>query len=164
MVSAVFPGSFDPPTNGHINIIDRATKIFNKLYVVLSVNPEKKYFFNENERMRFLRETFRNNANIEVYMWDNLIVEFARKHDIHTIIRGVRALTDFEYEFELSMLNKGLNSDIETILMPTDPKYFVLRSSAIKELAMFGGDVSTMVPPVVSEALLERYRQQQNRL
>jgi pantetheine-phosphate adenylyltransferase len=95
---------------------------------------------------------------VQVKLWDRLIVEFAQKNDARVILRGVRALADFGYEFELAMTNKGLNPDIDILFMPTDPKYFVLRSSAIKEVAMYGGDVTSMVPPNVAEALRERLR------
>ena len=102
-------------------------------------------------------------SNVHVHLWDRLIVEFAEKVGAKIMIRGVRALADFEYEFELSMLNKGLNPNIETILMPTDPKYFVLRSSAIKELARLDGDISNMVPPMVADRLKERVRRSRSK-
>lgn len=97
-------------------------------------------------------------GNVEVVLWDRLVVEFAAAHDVKVMLRGVRALADFGYEFELAMTNKGLAPDLEIMFMPTDPKYFVLRSSAIKEIADFGGDVSSMVPPLVVKALKERHQ------
>ncbi|MFP4267521.1 MAG: pantetheine-phosphate adenylyltransferase [Spirochaetaceae bacterium] len=156
MRKAVFPGTFDPPTNGHLNLIERAAGIFDELYVVIAVNQEKKCLFPGKERQEMMEELLGNYKNVKVRPWDRLIVEFAVKHDVRVILRGVRALADFGYEFELAMTNKQLQPDLEIMFMPTDPKYFVLRSSAIKEIALYGGDISTMVPPRVAEALRSR--------
>lgn len=128
-----------------------------RLLVVVSDNSQKNCLFSPEQRRQFLVEMTRHLPNVEVYVWDKLIVDFASQHGIRTILRGVRAFTDFGYEFELSMVNKGINSQIETFLMPTDPRYFVLRSSAIKELVRLDCDVSTMVPPVVEAALKEKH-------
>jgi pantetheine-phosphate adenylyltransferase len=157
MVKAVFPGSFDPPTFGHLNIIERARTIFERVLVVVAVNRDKRYLFDADERVAFMKELCAPWPNVEVHLCDTLIVEFARQHACRVLLRGVRSVQDFSYEFELSILNKGVGPEIETFFMPTDQKYFVLRSSAIKELASFGGDISGMVPPVVSKAL-ERFR------
>ncbi len=160
MIRALFPGSFDPPTNGHINIVRRAAGIFDVVSIVIAVNPNKHYTFSAEERYGMMHELVADMDNVDVHLWDRLIVEFADREDAKVMIRGVRALDDFEYEFELSMLNKGLNPRVETILMPTDPQYFVLRSSAIKELARLGGDISTMVPPPVVTAIEEKLKQE----
>lgn len=157
MVKAVFPGSFDPPTYGHLNIIERARSIFERVLVVVAVNRDKNYLFDSEERMAFMRELVAPWPNVEVHLCDTLVVEFARKHACRVLLRGVRSVQDFSYEFELSILNKGVGPEIETFFMPTDQKYFVLRSSAIKELASFGGDISGMVPPIVAKAL-ERFK------
>jgi pantetheine-phosphate adenylyltransferase len=149
MLKAIIPGSFDPPTNGHLNLIHRAAEIYEKIYIVIAVNPNKKYTFSQDERYSMMKVMAGEFPNMEVHIWDRLVVDFAKKVGAKLIVRGVRAVADFAYEFELSMMNKGLNPDIETIFMTTDPKYFVLRSSTIKELAGFGGDVSSMVPPHV---------------
>lgn len=156
MVKAVFPGSFDPPTYGHLNIIERARSIFERVLVVVAVNSDKRYLFSAEERLGFMRELVSRWPNVEVHLCDTLVVEFARQHDCRVLLRGVRSVQDFSYEFELSILNKGVGPEIETFFMPTDQRYFVLRSSAIKELASFGGDVSAMVPPAVATAL-ERF-------
>jgi pantetheine-phosphate adenylyltransferase len=156
MLRALFPGSFDPPTNGHINIVHRASAIYDELDVVIADNPNKEYTFDSSERVEMMTELLEPYENVHVHLWDRLIVEFAEKVEAKIMIRGVRALADFEYEFELSMLNKGLNPNVETIFMPTDPKYFVLRSSAIKEMARLDGDISTMVPETVAERLKSR--------
>ncbi len=152
----MFPGTFDPPTNGHLNLIERAARIFDLLYVVIAVNQAKECLFSGDERQSMMRELLQNYENVQVEPWSRLIVEFTEKFHTRVILRGVRALADFGYEFELAMTNKQLNPDLEIMFMPTDPKYFVLRSSAIKEIAMYGGDISTMVPPVVAEALGRR--------
>lgn len=158
MLTALFPGSFDPPTLGHTNLIDRCAEIYDKIYVVIAVNPQKSYSFSADERLGMMRRITSGHKNIEVVTWDKLIVTFAESVDAKIIIRGVRALSDFNYEFELSMINKGLNPNIETIFMPTDPQYFVLRSTAIKELARLGGDISNMVPEQIIDEVADRYR------
>ncbi len=153
MVKAVFPGSFDPPTYGHLNIIERARTVFEEVLVVVAINRAKSSNFSPEERVAFMEELVAPWPNVSVHTCDTLVVDFARKHSCHVLIRGVRSVQDFSYEFELSIMNKGLGPEIETFFMPTDPRFFVLRSSAIKELATFGGDVSGMVPPVVAKAL-----------
>ncbi len=156
MIKAVFPGTFDPPTNGHLNLIKRAAKIFDQLEVVIAINESKKPFFTPGERFRMMSEMLEPISNVNVHTWDSLIVDFVTRVDGKVLIRGVRALADFSYEFELAMTNKGLKPDIEIVFMPTDPKYFVLRSSAIKEIASLNGDISSMVPPLVAEALKKK--------
>ncbi|NCN04113.1 MAG: pantetheine-phosphate adenylyltransferase [Spirochaetales bacterium] len=158
MLTALFPGSFDPPTLGHTNLIDRCAEIYDKIYVVVAVNSQKTYSFSADERLEMMKKLTLSYSNVEVVAWDKLIVTFAEKVQAKIMIRGVRALTDFNYEFELSMINKGLNRNIETIFMPTDPRYFVLRSSAIKELVRLGGDISEMVPEIIIEEVYDRYR------
>ena len=159
MLKAVFPGSFDPPTNGHLNLIERAAALFDETDVVIATNQLKNYFFTSQERFQLMSQLVSHFSNVKVFLWDRLIVEFAEKNGAKILLRGVRALADFGYEFELAMTNRGLSGSIETIFLPTDPKYFVLRSSAIKEIAMFGGDISSMVPPVVATALREKLRE-----
>ncbi|MFP4363414.1 MAG: pantetheine-phosphate adenylyltransferase [Spirochaetia bacterium] len=156
MIKAVFPGSFDPPTYGHLNIIDRASKLFDEIHVVIAVNANKNYLFSGKERSGMMEEMVVGYKNVFIHTWDRLIVDFAEKIGARVLLRGVRALSDFAYEFELSMMNKGLDENIDTLLIPTDPQYFVLRSSAIKELAMYDGDISKMVPKAVESALKKR--------
>jgi pantetheine-phosphate adenylyltransferase len=158
MLKAAFPGSFDPPTLGHLNIIRRAASIFDELLVVVAENHEKKHLFSAVERVSMIEELIRDRENVSAAICNSLIVDFLQKKDIRLLIRGVRGVNDFSYEFELSMMNKALDARIETIFMTTDPEYFVLRSSAIKELAFFGGNVAGMVPPLVAEALKAKYR------
>ncbi|MDR0635759.1 MAG: pantetheine-phosphate adenylyltransferase [Treponema sp.] len=157
MLRAVFPGSFDPPTLGHFNIIERASAIFDELIVVVAENRQKRYFFSAEERVKLIADLTQEYANVSVLVCDRLIVEFMQQHNAHILLRGVRGSDDFSYEFELSMMNKALNRNIETLFMTTDPEYFVLRSSSIKELASFHGDISGMVPPSVAEALKSRF-------
>jgi pantetheine-phosphate adenylyltransferase len=157
MLKAAFPGSFDPPTLGHINIILRAASIFNELTVVIAENRQKKYLFSSEERASMLSELVKEKNNVSVAVCDTLIVDFMRKNDIKLLIRGIRGLEDFSYEFEVSMMNKTLDPGIETIFMTTDPEFFVIRSSSIKELASFNGDLGGMVPPMVAKALKEKY-------
>ncbi len=154
----MFPGSFDPPTNGHLNLIKRAAAIFDELYVVIAVNDRKKCLFSSDERYAMMNDLLRGYSNVTVHLWDSLIVKFAEENKIEVMIRGVRALVDFGYEFELAMTNKELSPDVDILFMPTDPKYFVLRSSAIKEIALLDGDIGAMVPPEVAKALKERLR------
>ena|SRR5690554_3547458 len=158
MVSALFPESFDPPTFGHMNIIERARKIFNEIHVVIAVNSQKKYLFSEEERFLMMKDLTKQWDNVHVATSKTLIVDYAKKVGATVLLRGVRNISDFSYEFDLSMLNKGLDATIETIFLPTDPEYFVLKSSAIKELAFYDGDVSTMVPELVAKALKEKYK------
>ena len=155
MVKAVFAGSFDPPTFGHLNIIERAQKLFPEIHVVIAVNKNKNYCFSGEERLDVIQQLVSRWNNVSVHLWDSLIVDYAKKIKADVLIRGVRNDNDFLYEFDLAMMNKSLNPKIETLFLVPDPKFFVLRSSSIKELAAFGGDVSTMVPPIV-EAMLKK--------
>jgi pantetheine-phosphate adenylyltransferase len=155
-MKAAFPGSFDPPTLGHLDIIRRAASLFDELLVVVAENRQKKYLFSAAERIEMIRQLTRDFGNVSVTSCDSLIVNLLRKQGIRLLVRGIRGMEDFSYEFELSMMNKALDSSIETIFMTTDPEYLILRSSSIKELASFGGDVSGMVPPPVADALIKK--------
>jgi pantetheine-phosphate adenylyltransferase len=153
MFKVLLPGTFDPPTNGHLNILRRASHLFDAVEVVIAVNPGKSYLFSAAERFAMMTALSEDLPNVTVTTWNGLIVDFADKIGVHVIVRGVRALADFDYEFELSVMNRSLNPRIETIFLPTDQKYSVIRSSAIKEIAGFGGNISGMVPPNVAKAL-----------
>jgi len=156
MFKVLLPGTYDPPTNGHLNILRRASRLFDAVQVVIAVNPQKSYLFSADERLGMMTSLSRELSNVTVSTWNGLIVDFADRIGIHVIVRGVRALADFDYEFELSLMNRSLNPRIETIFLPTDQKYSVIRSSAIKDIAGFGGDISGMVPPLVAKALQEK--------
>jgi pantetheine-phosphate adenylyltransferase len=157
MIKAAFPGSFDPPTSGHINVIQRAASIFQEIVVVVAENRQKKYTFTAEERVNMIRELVKDRKNVSVQVCDCLIVDFLRKNDIKVMVRGIRGIQDFTYEFEVSMMNRTLDPGIETVFLTTDPEYFVIRSSTIKELASFDADLSGMVPPLVAKALKEKY-------
>jgi pantetheine-phosphate adenylyltransferase len=159
-MKVVYPGSFDPPTNGHLDIMNRAAAIFEQLEVVIADNPQKQYLFSADERFEMITTMVAEYPNVQVTIWRGLIVDFAEKIGARVILRGVRALSDFDYEFELSMMNRALSPRIETLFMTTDQKYFVLRSSGIKEVAIFGGDISEMVPKIVETKLLARIQEQ----
>ncbi len=157
MTTAVFPGSFDPLTYGHLNIIERASALFDSVDVVVAVNPNKKYLFSADERLYMVKTLVKPYRNVTVHLWDKLIVDYAQQNDANVLLRGIRNANDFSYEFDLSLMNHNLNSSIETLFIPTDQKYVIVKSSSIKELAMFGGDISEMVPPLVAEAVYKKY-------
>ena len=156
MLKAVFPGSFDPPTNGHLDIIQRASKLFDDVDVVISVNPAKQYMFSESERLDMLKELLKDFKNVKVHLWEGLIVNYAKETGAKVLIRGIRSSNDFSYEFELAHMNQNLNPQIETMFLPSKEKWGVVKSSSIKELALFGGDISRMVPPLVVDALKKK--------
>ena len=156
-MKAAFPGSFDPPTLGHINIIQRASAIFDEICVIIAENHLKKYFFNADERFELMSVLVKPWNNVSVALCRGLVVDFIKEKGIPLLIRGVRE-GDFSYEFELSMMNNQLNPDIETVFLATDPKYAFIRSSTIKEIASFGGDISPMVSPEVIRVLKEKLK------
>lgn len=163
MIKAVFPGSFDPPTNGHLDIIQRASKLFDNLDVVISVNPNKQYMFSEDERLEMLSQLLKDYKNVQIHVWEGLIVNYAKEHSAKVLIRGIRSANDFSYEFELAHMNQNLNPQIETMFLPSKEKWGVVKSSSIKELALFGGDISRMVPPLVEEALKKKLNNNKNK-
>jgi len=158
MTTAVFPGSFDPPTYGHINIIERASALFDQVDVVIAVNPEKKYLFSDKERYDMLTQLTAGFKNVTVHKCSKLIVSYCKEIGANVLIRGIRNSNDFSYEFDLSLVNKSLNPEVETLFIPTAQKYLLIKSSSIKELARFGGDISAMVPPLVEEELKKKYK------
>ncbi len=162
MNRAVFAGSFDPPTFGHLNIIERSRGIFEELLVVVAVNRSKQHLFTEYERCALLSQLVKQWDNVSVHLWEGLIVDFAREHKANVLIRGIRNMSDFSYEFDLSLMNKGLDPQIETLFMPTEPRFFVLKSSSIKELASFGGNLSGMVPQPIEQALRQKLQKNRN--
>ncbi|MCL1812022.1 MAG: pantetheine-phosphate adenylyltransferase [Treponema sp.] len=155
MVIAAFPGSFDPPTLGHLNIIQRSSAIFEEICVIIAENRLKNYFFSAEERFELVSALVKPWNNVSVSLCRGLIVDFLKEKGIPLLIRGIRE-GDFSYEFELSMMNKRLNPEIETVFLTTDTRYSFIRSSAIKEIASFGGDISSMVSPEVERKLKEK--------
>lgn len=157
MRRAMLPGSFDPPTMGHVNIIERTAKLFDELYVVVANNIKKNYLFSEYERVEMLRECLKHLKNVKVVSYSGLMAFFAKENNIDVMVRGVRAQADFNYEFELAQNNMNLNPDVDTLFIPTDQKYFLLHSSQIKEFASFGVDITGMVPENVKKKMDERF-------
>ena len=151
--TAVFPGSFDPLTNGHVDIIERATRIFDRIIVAVAINAEKTPLFSVDERVSVIREVFRDTIPVEVDTFNGLLVEYARLQGASALIRGLRAVSDFEYEFQMALMNRRLNHDLETVFLMPDEKYTYTSSRLIKEVFMLGGEVSGLVPPVVEERL-----------
>lgn len=153
---AIYPGTFDPLTNGHLSIINRALKIFDKLIVTILVNPNKAPLFTLEERISMLEEILKGKENIEVDAYNGLLIDYAVKKKSNVIIRGIRALSDFEYEFQMALMNRKLNRDIQSIFLMTDYKWFYISSTIIKEAARYGGDIQGLVPPIVCRKLKEK--------
>lgn len=152
------PGSFDPITNGHLDIIDRASKLCNKVIVAVLNNTNKKPVFTLEERLDFLTRVFEGRPNIEVDSFSGLLIEFMKKKKATVIIKGLRAVSDFEYEFQMALLNKNLDHDIETMFMMTNINYSYLSSSAVKELARFGGNIDGLVPDCIKDDVLRKFK------
>ena len=150
---AVYPGSFDPPTNGHLDIVERASKMFDRVVVGVGLNRAKKTFFSDDDRIALMRDACARWPSVEVKGFDTLTVEFARSVGARWIIRGIRALSDFEFEFEMASMNRRLAPEVEMVFLMTAPEYLFLSASRVKELAAFGADVSDMVPPGVAKRL-----------
>ncbi|MGW0844004.1 pantetheine-phosphate adenylyltransferase [Streptomyces sp. NPDC002787] len=157
MRRAVCPGSFDPITNGHLDIIGRASKLYDEVYVAVMINKSKKGLFEVEERMELIRQVTGEYANVRVEAFHGLLVDFCKQRDIPAIVKGLRAVSDFDYELQMAQMNIGL-SGVETLFVPTNPTYSFLSSSLVKEVATWGGDVSHLVPPLVLQALSERLK------
>jgi pantetheine-phosphate adenylyltransferase len=156
MKIAVYPGSFDPVTNGHVDIIERAAKIFDKVYVAITINPEKKPFFNIQEREQMLKDAVKHVKKAKVETFNGLLIDYARHKKAHAVVRGLRAVSDFDYEFQLALTNLRLCPEVETVFIMTDYKYSYLSSSLVRQLAHFGGSVAGLVPKMVMKKLKER--------
>lgn len=155
MRRAICPGSFDPVTNGHLDIIGRASALYDELVVGVLVNANKQYLFELEERIELLRVSTSEYSNVTIDSFDGLLVDYCRAHDVRVIVKGLRAVSDFDYELQMSQMNHGL-SGVETLFMPTNPLYSYLSSSMVKEIARYGGDISPHVPPAVRDALAAR--------
>ncbi len=153
----VYPGSFDPVTYGHLDIIDRAAKICDKLIVAVLMNRSKTPVFSIEERVSFLEDVLADRPDIEIATFSSLLVDFMREKKATTIIKGLRAVSDFEYEFQMALLNKNLDPGIETLFMMTNIKYSYLSSSAVRELAGHGGNIKDLVPEVIVERIYKKY-------
>lgn len=153
---AVCPGSFDPPTDGHLNIVRRALKIFDKVIVAVATNTSKAPIFTPEERFEMLTEIFKKYPNVEIDNFDGLLVDFCKKRNANTILRGIRNMSDYEYEFQMALANKTLYPELEFIFMMTEGEYAHLSSSIIKEIITFGGAGAGMVHPIVEKRLREK--------
>jgi pantetheine-phosphate adenylyltransferase len=149
---AVCPGSFDPVTNGHIDIVGRASTLFDEVVVAVGANVSKRRLFTTEERIEMIRESCGHFDNVTVDSFEGLLTTFCQERDIHAIVKGLRAVSDFDYELQMAQMNASL-AEVETVFVPTSPEYSFLASSLVKEVAAFGGDVSGLVPPVVHERL-----------
>jgi pantetheine-phosphate adenylyltransferase len=153
---AVFPGSFDPLTNGHVDIIERGCLIFDRVIVAVLVNEDKKPLFTTDERVAMIRDVFRDRPHVEIDTFDGLLVDYGRRKRAHAIIRGLRAVSDFEYEFQMALMNRRLNHDLETVFLMPAEQYTYTSSRLIKEVFRLGGEVGGLVPTVVEERLREK--------
>lgn len=157
MKTCIYPGSFDPITYGHIDIIDRASKIADKLIVAVLNNHDKKSLFTVEERVQMIKESIKEYGNVEVESFDGLLVDYAKSKNAKIVIRGLRAVTDFEYELQMAQTNRELENDIDTVFLLTNLKYSYLSSSIVKQVASFDGDVSKFVTPQVADRLKKKY-------
>ncbi len=154
---AIYPGTFDPLTNGHLSIIKRALKIFDKLVIAILINPNKTPLFTLEERILMLNEIFKDEVNVEVDSFNGLLIDYAVKKKSNIIVRGIRALSDFEYEFQMALMNRKLNRDIQSVFLMTDYKWFYISSTIVKEAALYGGDIKGLVPAIVCESLKKKF-------
>ena len=156
--TAIYPGSFDPLTNGHVAIIQRGLKLFDRLVVAVANNPQKSPLFTVDERKQLIDEAFGHDPRLEVDSFDALLVQYAQKRGISTILRGLRAVSDFDYEFQIANMNRKLFPDMETVFVMTGEDYFFVSARLVREVATFGGDVSGLVPDNVGEALRRKLK------
>ena len=155
---AVYPGTFDPITNGHSDLVNRGVKIFDKVIIAVAQNPSKNTLFNVKERIEFIQEIFDANSQVEIYSLDKLLVDFANDHNATVILRGLRAVSDFEYEVQLASMNRSMEPNIESVFMSPAEEYGFLSSSIIKEIAKHGGDLSKFIDKAVLAALQKKLR------
>ncbi len=156
MKVAIYPGSFDPITNGHLDILNRASNIFDKVIIAVARNSEKHGFLSVEERLNLIKESVKGMPNVEVDSFEGLTIEYAKKQGAQVLIRGLRAVSDFEYEMQLSQTNSALCEDLQTVFLITKPEYNFISSSTIKEILLNGGDISKFVPKPVFEYLINR--------
>jgi pantetheine-phosphate adenylyltransferase len=154
---AVYPGSFDPITNGHVNLVERALEIFDKLVVAVAYNPNKSCLFSVEERLEMIQVALKNDPRVTVGSFEGLLVDFAEKQGARLIVRGLRALSDFEYEFQMTLMNRKLNRKVDTMFLMTGFKWFYTSSRIIKEAASLGGSVRGLVPEIVHQKLKEKF-------
>ena len=156
MRRAIYPGSFDPVTNGHLDVIERARKLFDEVVVAVAHNDQKQPLFTLDERLDFLRQVTASLAGVKIAPLDGLLVEFAMRQNAHAVVRGLRAVSDFEFEFQMALMNRKLEATVETIFLMPKEEYTYLSSRIVKEIARLGGDVSGFVPPCVVESFASK--------
>ena len=156
--TVICPGSYDPITLGHIDVINRASKLFDKVIVVVMINDKKHYSFSTEERVDLIKQSVAHLNNVEVDYFDGLLAEYAKMHNAYAIVKGLRAMSDFEYEFQMALTNRKLNPDIETLFLTTKSEYMYLSSSMVKQIASMGGDISEFVPSIIHKRIIERLR------
>ena len=156
MIKAVYPGSFDPITNGHLNIINRASKLYDELIVLVAISPTKKPFFSIEEKVNMIKDSVKDLPNVKVDFYEGLVVDYASKNNVQVLVRGLRAVSDFEYEFQLAAANRFINNEIEMVFFMANSENNFISSSMIKEMALAGQDVSSLVPPMVTKYLKEK--------
>lgn len=150
---AIYPGSFDPLTNGHVDIIERGARIFDSIIVSVLANVEKKPLFSESERVTIIKEVFKDRPNVQVETFEGLLVDYAQKKNASVIVRGLRAISDFEYEFQMALMNRHLAPSLETVFMMPAEQYTYISSRLIKEVFMLNGEIESLVPKIVEERL-----------
>ena len=158
MIKAVYPGSFDPITNGHLNIINRASKLYDELIVLVAISPAKKPFFSIEEKVNMIKDSVKDLPNVKVDFYEGLVVDYASKNNVQVLVRGLRAVSDFEYEFQLAAANRFINKEIEMVFFMANSENNFISSSMIKEMALAGQDVSSLVPPMVTKYLKEKVK------
>ena len=158
MIKAIYPGSFDPITNGHIDVIKRASRIFDQVTIAVSQNINKKSFLSEKEKIEAINLSISDLINVEVIAFDSLLVDFAKANNAQIILRGLRAVSDFEYEFQLAGMNKHLDQNIETFFLTPSEEFSNISSSLVREILMLGGDISSFVPKNVEKILLNKLK------
>lgn len=163
MTRAIYPGSFDPVTNGHLDIIERASKIFDELIIGVLINNNKTPMFSTEERVGFLKTILKDYNNVTIKEFNGLLVDFAHQENAKVLVRGLRAVTDFEYELQMAQTNKVIASDIETVFLTTNLKYSYLSSSIVKEIASFEGDISQFVDPIVEKEIFSKFSSKKGR-
>ena len=156
---AIYPGSFDPVTNGHLDILERGLKLFDKIIFAILTNPKKKFLFSLEQRIEMLEESIKEFPNVKIDTFDGLTVDFAAQCHAQGILRGLRAMSDFEYEFQMALMNRRLNREVQTVFLMTGLRWIYTSSSIIKEAAQFGGNIKGMVPPIVEQKIKEKNAQ-----
>lgn len=151
--TALYAGSFDPFTNGHLDIVKRALSIFDKIFIVIAVSPSKRPFLEKDKRKELLTELFKDDERVIVDTWDGLLVDYAKKNNVNSIVRGLRPTGDFEIEFQMASMNRKLNPECETVFFATGEKLYYISSSLVKEVFAHGGDISDFVPSIIHEEL-----------